>query len=194
MTKMTIKVVIAIVAFGWFTIAAQAGEMTQVALETFQIPEAVPNTTRDGTEPVLGTGGGLVRGDDFLRVEISTKNLPEGVYTFWWHLTHPDKEVSILWAGSTIVSSTSDNVTLSTELRAGEANALGDIFIGHGLQPGTASDVSVQFWVRNHGPLSSDPAIAEEQQTMPFGGCTDTRNPNARASDYPCWNPQRAVF
>lgn len=194
MTKMTIKAVIAIVAFGWFTIAAQAGEMTQVALETFQIPEAVPNTTRDGTEPVLGTAAKLVRSDDFLRVEISTKDLPEGAYTFWWHLTHPDEEVSILWAGSTLVASASDNITLNSELRTGAANAPGNIFIGHGLQPGTASDVSVELWVRSHGPLSSDPAIAEEQQTMPFGGCTDTRNPTPRASDYPCWNPQRAVF
>lgn len=194
MTKMTIKAVIAIVAFGWFTIAAQAGEMTQVALETFQIPEAVPNTTRDGTEPVLGTAAKLVRSDDFLRVEISTKDLPEGAYTFWWHLTHPDEEVSILWAGSTLVASASDNITLNSELRTGAANAPGNIFIGHGLQPGTASDVSVELWVRSHGPLSSDPAIAEEQQTMPFGGCTDTRNPTPRASDYPCWNPQRALF
>ena len=194
MSKMTLKTVIAIAAFGWFTVAAQAGEMIQVALETFQIPEAVPNTTLDKTQGVAGTGGSLVRGNDFLRVEVSTKDLPEGTYTFWWHLTHPDKEVSILWAGSTVVASASDNVTLNTELREGEANAPGDIFIGHGLQPGTASHVSVQFWVRNHGPLSGDPAIAEEQQTMPFGGCTDERNPTPRASDYPCWNPQRAVF
>ena len=191
---MTIKTVIAIVAFGWFTIAAQAGEMTQVALETFQIPKAVPNTTLDKTEGVTGSGGSLVRGDDFLRVEVSTQDLPDGAYTFWWHLTHPDKEVSILWAGSTVVSSTSDNVTLNTELRAGEANAPGDIFIGHGLQPGTASAVSVQFWVRNHGPLSDNPEIAKDQMTKPFGGCTDERNPNPRAGDYPCWNPQRAVF
>jgi hypothetical protein len=194
MKTRTIKTVITIAAFGWLTIAAHGGEMRQVALETFQIPEAVPNTTLDKTEGVSGTAGSLVRGNDFLRVEVSTKDLPEGAYTFWWHLTHPDKEVSILWAGNSLVSNTSDNVTLATELRAGEANAPGDIFIGHGLQPGTASDVSVQFWVRNHGPLSDNPAIAQEQLTKPFGGCTDERNPNPRASDYPCWNPQRAVF
>ncbi len=191
---MTIKTVIAIAAFGWFTIAAQAADLTNVALETFQIPEAVPNTTLDGTEAVLGTGGSLVRSDDFLRVEISTKDLPAGAYTFWWHLTHPDEEVSILWAGSTLVASASDNITLNSELRAGEANAPGDIFIGHGLQPGTASDVSVELWVRSHGPLSNDPEIAKEQLTKPFGGCTDERNPNPRPDDYPCWNPQRAVF
>ena len=119
---MTLKTVIAIAAFGWFTVSAQAGEMTQVALETFQIPKAVPNTTLDKTEGVSGTGGSLVRGNDLLSVDVSTKDLPEGAYTFWWHLTHPDKEVSILWAGSTVVASVNDNVALNSELRAGEAN------------------------------------------------------------------------
>ncbi len=188
------KTVIAIVVIGWIALEAQAADGTHVALETFQIPEVVPNTDLDETEAVLGTAGSLVRGYNFLRVEISAKELPEGAYTFWWHLAHPDEEVSILWAGSTVVASVNDNVTLNSELRAGEANAPGDIFIGHGLQPGTASDVSVELWVRSHGPLSNDPEIAKEQLTKPFGGCTDERNPNPRASDYPCWNPQRAVF
>ena len=191
---MTLKTVIAIAAFGWFTVAAQAGDLTNVALETFQIPEAVPNTTLDGTAAVSGTGGKLVRRDDSLRVEISTKELPKGVYTFWWHLKHPNEEVSILWAGNTIVADVEGKATLKSELRAGETNATGDIFIGHGLQPGTASNVSVELWVRSHGPLSDNPEIAKEQLTKPFGGCTDERNPNPRSSDYPCWNPQRAVF
>jgi hypothetical protein len=30
--------------------------------------------------------------------------------------------------------------------------------------------------------------------TRPFGGCTDIRNLKPRPGDYPCWNPQRAVF
>lgn len=191
---MTLKTVIAIAAFGWFTVAAQAGDLTNVALETFQIPEAVPNTTLDETKGVLGTGGKLVRRDDSLRVEISTKDLPEGIYTFWWHLKHPNEEVSILWAGNTIVADPEGIATLKSELRAGEANAPGDIFIGHGLQPGTTHDVSVELWVRSHGPLSDNPEIAKDQLTKPFGGCTDERNPTPRASDYPCWNPQRAVF
>jgi hypothetical protein len=84
--------------------------------------------------------------------------------------------------------------TLNTVLPEGENNAPGDIFIGHGLQPGTAQDVTVQLWVRAHGALSDDAETAGEQQTKPFGGCTDTRNPNPKPDDYPCWNPQRAVF
>ncbi len=112
---------------------------------------------------------------------------------FWWHLTHPDGELSILWAGTKFVSNGNGNTVLNTVLPEGEENAPGDIFIGHGLQPGTASSVAVQLWVRSHGPLSSDPQTAEEQMTKPFGG-TDFRNPNPRPDDYPCWNPQRAVF
>ena len=79
-------------------------------------------------------------------------------------------------------------------LPAGADNAPGYIFIGNGLQPGQAADVSVEFWVRSHGALAQDADTAGEQLTRPFGGCTDSRNPNPRSGDYPCWNPQRAVF
>ena len=194
MRMMTIKTVIAIAAFGWFTIAAQAADLTNVTLETFQIPEAVPNTTLDETEAVQGSSGTLLRKNDSLKAVINTQDLPDGVYTFWWHLTHPDGEVSILWAGSTMVSGANGTTHLNSTLPEGEENAPGDIFIGHGLQPGTAQDVSVQLWVRTHGALSEDPETAMEQQTKPFGGCTDVRNPNPKPDDYPCWNPQRAIF
>ena len=194
MKKLTVKTVIAAAAVGCFALAAQAADRSGVVLETFQIAELVPNTTLEKTEAVLGSDSSLERGNNFLRVAISTRNLPEGAYTFWWHLMHPDGEVTILWAGNTIIAETPGKATLRSALFAGEQNAPGDIFIGHGLQPGTASEVAVQFWVRNHGPLSSNPEVAKEQLTKPFGGCTDTRNPTPRATDYPCWNPQRAVF
>ena len=194
MGKLTIKTVIAAAAIGGFALVAQASEKTNVAVETFQVAELVPNTTLDKTEAVPGTESSLDRGNDVLRVALNTQNLPKGVYTFWWHLTHPDGEVTILWAGNTNITEPQGKATLNAELLAGEQNAPGDIFIGHGLQPGTASDVAVQFWVRNHGPLSDNPEIAKVQLTKPFGGCTDTRNPTPRATDYPCWNPQRAVF
>ena len=194
MGKLTIKTLIAAAAIGGFALVAQAAEKANVAVETFQVAELVPNTTLDKTEAVLGSQSSLERGNDVLRVALNTQNLPKGVYTFWWHLTHPDGEVTILWAGNTNITEPQGKVTLKAELLAGEQNAPGDIFIGHGLQPGTASDVAVQFWVRNHGPLSDNPEIAKVQLTKPFGGCTDTRNPTPRATDYPCWNPQRAVF
>ncbi len=194
MGKLTIKTVVAAAAIGGFALVAQASEKTNVAVETFQVTELVPNTTLDKTEAVPGTESSLDRGNDVLRVALNTQNLPKGVYTFWWHLTHPDGEVTILWAGNTNITQPQGKATLNAELLAGEQNAPGDIFIGHGLQPGTASDVAVQFWVRNHGPLSDNPEIAKVQLTKPFGGCTDTRNPTPRATDYPCWNPQRAVF
>ena len=198
MGKLTVKTAIVAAAIDCFAVAAQAAERTteknNVALETFQVAELVPNTTLEETKSVLGSQSSLKRGDDFLQVAINTQHLPEGAYTFWWHLTHPDGEVTILWAGNTVVAAAPGNAKLNAALFAGEQNAPGDIFIGHGLQPGTASDVAVQFWVRNHGPLSSDSQIASEQLTKPFGGCTDTRNPTPRATDYPCWNPQRAVF
>jgi len=174
--------------------ANSTDNVTQVALETFQVPELVPNTALDEIKKVKGSSGTLARGEDALHALISTLELPEAVYTFWWHLTHPDGEVSILWAGSQIVSS-DGKLVLSTVLPEGEENAPGDIFIGHGLQPGNAALVTVELWVRSHGPLSDDPEIGSEQQTKPFGGCTDSRNPHPRPdTDYPCWNPQRAVF
>ena len=52
----------------------------------------------------------------------------------------------------------------------------------------------MQLWVRSHGTLSNDPDQAAVQLTTPFGGCTDSRNPDPQLDDYPCWNPQRAIF
>lgn len=182
------------VASGGFTLEAHAKSGNRVALETFQIPEVVPNTTLAETEEVRGSNGILRRSDDALHVAISSQDLPDGVYTFLWHLTHPDGELSILWAGSTIVSGANGTTHLISTLPEGEENAPGNIFIGHGLQPGTAQSVRVQLWIRTHGPLSEDPETALEQQTTPFGGCTDQRNPNPKPNDYPCWNPQRAIF
>ncbi|NKB50159.1 MAG: hypothetical protein GKS02_12455 [Alphaproteobacteria bacterium] len=194
MGKLTLKTVTTAAAISCFAMAAQAAETANVTLETFQVAELVPNTTLDETQAVAGTKSSLERGDDFLRVAIDTQDLPKGAYTFWWHLTHADGEVTILWAGNTIVAERPGKAEFKAALFAGEKNAPGDIFIGHGLQPGTAPDVKVEFWVRNHGPLSGNPEIAKAQLTKPFGGCTDTRNPTPRTTDYPCWNPQRAVF
>ena len=176
-----------------FATATHAKPVTHVVLETFQVPEAVPNITLDETEKVKGSSGTLVRSDDALHGIITSKNLPEGVYTFWWDIIHPDGEVSIVWAGTKVVSS-NGRVVLNTVLPEGEENVPGDIFIGHGLQPGTATEVEVELWVRYHGALSDDPETAYEQQAKPFGACTDERNPNPKPDDYPCWNPQRAIF
>ena len=173
---------------------AAARDVTRVVVETFQKPEVVPNTTLDITEDVRGSNAVLVRTENSLRAQLNTRDLPSGVYTFWWHLTHDDGEVSILWAGSSLVSNSAGTSHLNTVLLEDEEGAPGYIFIGHGLQPGEGNNVTVQLWVRTHGELSDDPELAEVQQTRPFGGCTDTRNPDPKVSDYPCWNPQRAVF
>jgi hypothetical protein len=165
-----------------------------VTLETFQIPEVVPNTALDNFEAVRGSIGTLKRSDDRIRVKVNTQDLPDGVYTYWWHLAHDDGEVSILWAGSSIVDGGNGTAHLDSTLPEGEENAPGYIFIGHGLQPGASRTVQVQLWVRDHGELSDDPELAYRQQNRPFGGCTDTRNPLPHNDDYPCWNPQRAVF
>ncbi len=185
--------IVLLAACSGFASGVYANDVIHVALETFQVPEVVPNVTLDETEKVKGSSGTLVRSSDALHAIISTNHLPEGVYTFWWELTHPDGVVSILWAGSKIVSS-DGKVVLSATLPEGEENVPGDIFIGHGLQPGTAGSVEVELWVRYHGALSEDPATAYEQQAKPFGACTDDRNPNPKPGDYPCWNPQRAIF
>ena len=170
-------------------------EPTRVAIETFQIPEMVPNTTLDTTEAIEDSLGLLVRSEDALHFGVETTGLPAGVYTFWLHLMHPDGEESILWSGNDLVSDEAGgHTTLYTELQAGVENAPGEIFIGQGLQPDTAAYVNVELWIRNHGPMSDDPDVAYEQFHMPFGGCTDERNPTPRPDDYPCWNPQRAVF
>ena len=63
-------------------------------LETFQIPEVVPNTTLDETEEVIGSSATLVRKNSSLSAVIATQDLPAGIYTFWWHLSHSDGEVS----------------------------------------------------------------------------------------------------
>jgi len=170
-----------------------AARVTTVKLETFQVPEMVPNTTLDETDEVGGSRARLVRRDDSLALKLKTRDLRPAVYTFWLHLTHADGEVSILWAGNALVGRRG-KLSLNTVLPAGAHNAPGYIFIGNGLQPGQAADVSVELWVRSHGALAQDADTAGEQLTRPFGGCTDSRNPNPRPGDYPCWNPQRAVF
>ena len=183
-----------VVAFSGYALEAQARGANHVALETFQIPEVVPNTTLEVTEPVRGSSGTLLRNNDALKVIISTQDLPDGVHTFFWNLLHQDGERSILWAGNAIVSGGNGTANLVSTLPEGEENAPGVIFIGHGLQEGAAETVSVQLWVRTHGPPREDPVVLEAQLTTPFGGCTDTRNPSPTPEDYPCWNPQRAIF
>ncbi len=168
--------------------------ITHVQLETFQKSEVVPNESLDDPQPVPGSNAILRRFDDRIKATLTTHHLPEGVYTFWWHLSHEDGEISILWAGNYVVHNQNGNGHLTTTLREGEENAPGYIFIGHGLQHGAARTVEVQLWVRLHGPPSEDPEALEEQLTRPFGVCTDTRNPTPRPGDYPCWNPQRVVF
>ena len=155
----------------------------------------VPNMPLDDPQPVSGSNAILRRFDDRIKATLTTHDLPEGLYTFWWHLIHDDQELSILWAGNYVVSNQNGNGHLITTLPEGEENAPGFIFLGHGLQPGAAQTVRAELWVRLHGPPSEDPEALEEQLTQPFGQCTDMRNPNPRpGEDYPCWNPQRAVF
>ena len=70
--------------------------VTHVQLETFQEPEVVPNTSLEDPQPVPGSAAILRRTDNELTAVLATKGLPLGVYTFWWHLTHEDGELSIL--------------------------------------------------------------------------------------------------
>jgi hypothetical protein len=174
---------------------AAASIVTSIQLETFQEPEVLPNVALEDPQPVPGSAAILLRTDNELTAVLATKGLPLGVYTFWWHLIHEDGELSILWAGNDIVSNRRGNSQLQTTLPEGEENAPGAIFLGHGLQPGAGKTVRVELWVRYHGAPSSDPEALAEQLTLPFGGCTDSRNTNPRpGEDYPCWNPQRALF
>ncbi len=112
-----------------------AAKVTTVKLETFQVPEMVPNTTMDETDEVGGSRAELTRRDDSLALKLKTRDLSPAVYTFWWHLTHADGEVSILWAGHALVGKRG-KLTLNTVISAGAHNAPGLIFIGNGLQPG----------------------------------------------------------
>ena len=174
---------------------AEAPLLTRVSVSTFQQTEVVPNTALADPQPVPGSEAVLTRFDGGIRAQLTTHDLPPGAYTFWWHLVHEDEELSILWGGNHIVSHRSETVQIASTLIEGTENAPGFIFLGNGLQPGAARTVRAELWVRLHGPPSDDPAILREQLTRPFGTCTDVRNPNPRPElDYPCWNPQRAVF
>ena len=173
----------------------EAPIMTRVQLETFQQTEVVPNTPLDEPQTVTGSDAVMTRFEGGIRAQMTTQDLPPGVYTFWWHLIHDDEELSILWGGNHIVSHRSDVIEISSTLFEGEKNAPGVIFLGHGLQPGAARTVRAELWVRLHGPPSPNPVALRDQLTLPFGLCTDGRNENPRpGEDYPCWNPQRAVF
>jgi len=182
-----------VLSIGYSSIAHSDSDADHIALTSFQVPEVVPNITVNEPEKIEDSTAILVRSDNAIHAIISTNHLPAGVYTFWWELAHPDGTTSILWATSQIVTG-DGKAALSASLLEGEENAPGNILTGQGLLPGTAATVEVEFWVRLHGDLSDDPQIAYEQQTKPFGGCTDVRNPTPRLTDFPCWNPQRAVF
>jgi hypothetical protein len=153
LTKLCPALLVAGAVLGMMPQPALAQQVTNVKLETFQIPEVVPNTTLEETEEVRASSGTLVRGASSIMGVIATTGVPSGVYTSWWHLTHVDGEVSTLWAGNAIVGR-NGVVQLLSVLPEGEENAPGVIFIGHGLQPGAAASVTVQLWVRSHGALS----------------------------------------
>jgi len=164
-----------------------------VSLETFQIPERIPNLPAAHADKVDGSIGILERKNKKIDVYLETSDLPDGAYTMWFHLTHDDGEVSVLWAGSELVED--GTLTLDTTLKEGEDNAPGYIFLGHGLQPGASATVGVQVFIRYHGaPFLDDPDRLELQLSTPFGSCADPLNDAPLPGDYPCWNPQRAVF
>jgi len=164
-----------------------------VTLETFQIPERIPNLPAAKTHQIPGSIGILERKNKKIGVFLQTSDLPNGAYTMWFHLSHDDGEVSVLWAGNGLVDD--GTLTLDTTLKEGEENAPGFIFLGHGLQPGASATVGVQVFIRFHGPAFLDDADRLELQlTTPFGSCADPLNDLPLPGDFPCWNPQRAVF
>lgn len=176
--------------------AAQALSVTNTQLTTFQQPEVVPNVAVSNPEGVSGSNGQLKRKSGELSATLNPKDLPEGAYTFWWHITHLDGEESILFATSAIVGS-NGNTHVTSTLPEGEENAPGLIFTGHGLQEGGAETANAEIFVRYHGAPATDPELLEAQLSHPFGGCTavpESLNPNPLPSDYPCWNPQIAQF
>jgi hypothetical protein len=71
-----------LVALTGFTLVSYASGATHVQLETFQIPEVVPNTTLPNAESVRGSSGNLLRSNDSTKAIIATQKLPNGVYTF----------------------------------------------------------------------------------------------------------------
>lgn len=170
-----------------------AEDTVVVTMETFQIPERIPNRPAAHADPVWGSVGILERKNKKIDVYLQTSDLPNGAYTMWYHLSHDDGEVSVLWAGNALV--TDGTLTLDTSLKEGEENAPGYIFLGHGLQEGASATVGVQVFIRYHGPpFLDDPERLELQLTTPFGSCADPLNDFPLSGDYPCWNPQRAVF
>ena len=164
-----------------------------VTLETFQIPERIPNLPAARNEAIPGSIGILERKNKKIEVYLQTYDLPNGAYTMWFHLSHDDGEVSVLWAGNSIVDD--GTLTLDTRLKEGERNAPGYIFLGKGLQHGAADTVGVQVFIRYHGPpFFDDLERLDLQLSTPFGSCADPLNEFPLPGDYPCWNPQRAVF
>jgi len=164
-----------------------------VTLQTFQIPERIPNLPAARHEPIPGSIGVLQRKNKKIEVYLQTEDLPNGAYTMWFHLSHDDGEVSVLWAGRSLV--TDGALTLDVTLKEGEENAPGYIFLGNGLQRGAAATVGVQVFIRYHGPpFFDDPERLALQLSTPFGSCADPLNEFPLPGDYPCWNPQRAVF
>lgn len=163
-------------------------DLSTSQLTTFQ---ATDGSVLDEPTLIDGSTSTLTRKNNKIAIDLTTFDLPAGVYTFWWHLSNQGsgpEDDSILFATSTIVG---DNGTAEVTATLKEGQNPGFVFTGNGLLD--ARNADVELFVRWHGAPSDDPDTLVLQLTHPFGGCIHELNPAPSENDVVCYNPQIAV-
>lgn len=146
-----------------------------------------------------------LKGDaDELWVSVKTVRLPPGAYTNWWVIFNDPtacsggcgaddfglSSASVLFARGGVVG---DDGKTEFEAHLEEGNSPGQVLFGPGLTDAEAAEV--HYVIRFHGPTNTnDEGVTLEDMITTFGGgCNNTGNEEGDGN-YPCWDPQVAVF
>lgn len=147
-----------------------------------------PGTTYPPTSHGVGM---LVRGRDWIRMDIRTSNLPPGAYTVWWvvfdapsgcsgpcdsdDLLNPAAGVSVFYATGGVVRERGIAAFRAHHRIGGD---LGEPGTQHVLGDGTIHPrhAEIHNIIKYHGPASDDPATLHAQVTTLLGSCESGAN------------------
>lgn len=170
--------------------------------------------------PTKGSRATLVRGADYVQVNIHTTGLPPGAYTTWWAIINETDECvpsedpafpdvvgdcgfdelfdvggpsvpSVFWATGGIVQS---NGVGNFQDRTYVGEEFGDPFpVQHLWGPGLTNPkgAMVVSIIKYHGPPSDDPDELYEQTHTLLGSCNAAANARPNGQ---CFDPQWAIF
>jgi hypothetical protein len=192
--KTMLKTAIATLFLGLFPLATAASASVIQTTGLVDIPSGTP---------VSGTTATLNRMNGGAEFNIDTVDLNEGAYTVWWVIfNNPefcldgcgeddfgnlDVDASAFYADGGVIDSSGIG-NFSGQILNGQLPGPEQVLFGNGLTDAFGAEI----WniVRYHGPVNSDPEIADLQTTTFNGGCTETPGDGL----FECFDQQVAVF